>query len=134
MQKEFNYKVQIKESHLDTFGHVNNAAYLTLLEEARWELITKNGYSLQKVHELKKGPVVLEVKMQFLKELKLREFINIQTHSVSFEGKIGKLSQTIYNQNNEKACQADFVFGFFDLATRKLIPATDLWLKAIGLK
>lgn len=30
------YPVVIREHHLDTFGHVNNAAYLDILEEARW--------------------------------------------------------------------------------------------------
>ncbi len=41
------YDVLILESHLDTFGHVNNAAYLTLFEESRWDFITKNGYGLK---------------------------------------------------------------------------------------
>ena len=47
----FVYETLIRESHLDTFGHVNNATYLQLYEEARWELITRNGYGLAKVRE-----------------------------------------------------------------------------------
>lgn len=133
MTKEFEYKVQILETHLDSFGHVNNATYLTLFEEARWQLITNNGYGLKEIHELKKGPVVLEVNLKFIKELKLREEIVIKTHSVGFQGKVGKLTQTIINQKGEQACVADFVFGFFDLKDRKLIAATPEWLKAIGL-
>ena len=34
------YALVIREQHLDTFGHVNNAKYLEILEEARWDLIT----------------------------------------------------------------------------------------------
>ncbi len=30
------YHLLILEKHLDTFGHVNNASYLEILEEARW--------------------------------------------------------------------------------------------------
>jgi acyl-CoA thioester hydrolase len=41
------YPLTIKETYLDTFGHVNNAMYLALLEEARWDLITTNGYGLK---------------------------------------------------------------------------------------
>ena len=54
---EFIYTVMIKENHLDTFGHVNNAAYLTLYEEARWDFITKNGYGLEVIQNEKKGPM-----------------------------------------------------------------------------
>ena len=52
----FKYPVQIGESHLDTFGHVNNAKYLEIFEDARWELISKNGYGLEEVHRRKIGP------------------------------------------------------------------------------
>ncbi len=50
------YEVLILESYLDSFGHVNNAAYLTLFEEARWDFITKNGYGLNKVLETPARP------------------------------------------------------------------------------
>ena len=43
--KVFNFHTQIKENHLDGFGHVNNAIYLQFFEEARWEMITQGGYS-----------------------------------------------------------------------------------------
>ena len=36
----YEYEKTILEQHLDTFGHVNNAAYLVLYEEARWDFIT----------------------------------------------------------------------------------------------
>jgi len=48
---EFEYEVQIKEMHLDSFGHVNNAAYVMLYEEARWDFITRNGFGLDYVLE-----------------------------------------------------------------------------------
>ncbi len=57
--KKFYYEVIIKEQHLDTFGHVNNAVYMQLFEEARWEFITENGYGLKEIQLLKKGPVIL---------------------------------------------------------------------------
>lgn len=59
----------ILEGHLDTFGHVNNASYLEILEEARWDLITRNGYGLDAVRRLGIGPVVLEAHLRFVREL-----------------------------------------------------------------
>lgn len=127
------YEVTIKEFHLDTFGHVNNAVYLQLFEEARWDIITTNGYGLKKVMESRKGPVLLEVKLEFLKELKLREKILIETTSEAYVGKVGKMQQLMINENQKVTCKALFHFGFFDLETRKLIEPTPEWLKAIGV-
>lgn len=126
------YKLQIKEFHLDTFGHVNNATYLSLFEEARWDLISENGYGLKEVQVKKEGPVILDVHCKFLKELKCREWVSIQTEMLEYPSKIGKLKQSIMNEKNEKACEAIFTFGLFDLKLRKLIPPTDEWKKAIG--
>ena len=67
MNTIFSYPIYIKESYLDTFGHVNNATYLTLLEEARWDLLNKNSYGLKKIQETGLGPTILEIKLSFLK-------------------------------------------------------------------
>jgi acyl-CoA thioesterase FadM len=32
------YKVKITLDHLDFMGHLNNALYLKLLEDARWDI------------------------------------------------------------------------------------------------
>ena len=45
----FSYKVKIRESHLDTLGHVNNAVYLVLFEEARWAyFLTEHNFQWEK--------------------------------------------------------------------------------------
>lgn len=133
MAKAPDYVFQVKESHLDTFGHVNNAAYLELFEEARWELITGGGYGLKEVLEKRQGPVVLEVNLKFKKELKLRETIRVSTEVAPFSGKISHISQKMIKEDGEIAAEALFTFGFFDLNARKLIPPTEAWLKATGL-
>lgn len=132
MSSVFQYTVTIKEHHLDTFGHVNNAVYLELYEEARWERITQNGYGLKEVHQLKKGPIILDVSVKFLKELKLREDIQITVRTESYTGKIGTLVQQMINSKGEVASEARFTIGFFDLQARKLILPTPEWLHAIG--
>ena len=126
------YKVLIRESHLDTFGHVNNATYLDLYEEARWDLITGNGYGLKEVQQLNQGPVILEANVKFLKELKLREEITITTELVFYKGKVGQLKQLMIRPNGDVASEALFTFGLFDLVQRKLIDPTPAWKKGVG--
>jgi YbgC/YbaW family acyl-CoA thioester hydrolase len=128
------YSVQIRESHLDTFGHVNNATYLTLYEEARWDLITRNGYGLRDVQTKGKGPVILEVNLKFLKELKLREQIQITVEMIDYQKKIAHMKQQMIKADGTIASEAIFTFGFFDLVARKLIEPTPEWMKAIGMK
>lgn len=127
----FRYEVTIKEHHLDSYGHVNNANYMSLYEEARWEAITAGGYGYKRVQESGFGPVVLGAEIKFLKELKLRETIVITVEMLSSEGKVFKIKQQMIKENQEIASEAVFTAGFFDLKNRKLVLPTEEWLKAI---
>ena len=127
----------IKEHHLDTFGHINNATYLQLFEQARWDLIVERGFDFNKMRKEALGPVILEVNVKFLQEITLREQICIGTEVLDYKGKIGRLKQTVFKANgaqidNKKpCCEAIFTFGLFDIKERKLVNPTDDWLKAI---
>lgn len=127
------FELVIQEFHLDTFGHINNATYLQLFEQARWDLITGNGYGMTAIHKTKKGPVILEVNLKFQKEIRLREKVKITTELIDYSGKVGHLRQRILNSKEEIAAEALFTFGLFDLENRKLIDPTPEWKKAVGL-
>jgi YbgC/YbaW family acyl-CoA thioester hydrolase len=129
----FEYEVLIRESHLDTFGHVNNAVYVQLYEEARWDFITKNGFGLDVIQQSNKGPVILDLKVSFRREVKLRETIKIISQTLELvNSKIMVLEQKMINAHGKVASEATFTIGFFDLKERKLIEAGPDWLKAVG--
>ncbi len=130
--KIFRYPVLIKEHHLDTFSHVNNATYLSLLEEARWEFLNEYGLDLKTIQETSVGPIVLECHIQFLRELRLRQSIVIESQMVSFEKKIGVMRQRIINEQGELCSQAEMTFGIFDLRERRLILPPPEWLSLVG--
>lgn len=127
------YKVLIREQYLDSYGHVNNANYLTLFEEARWEIITQRGYGYKKVHETKKGPVILELNLKFLKEIKLRETITITMEMISYDSKICHLYQRMIKENGDIASELKVTTALFDLVERKIIAPTPEWKEAVGL-
>ncbi len=129
----FEYDLTILEHHLDTFGHVNNATYLQILEEARWDIITGRGYGLQKIMRSGLGPVILDVYLKFLKELRLRQRIKIKSQSEPYSGKTGIIRQWIENESGQRCCEAEFTFGLFDTHARKLVNPTPEWLYAVGL-
>ena len=130
--KKFSYPLMIRESHLDTFGHVNNAVYLQILEEARWDFITAGGYGLDTVVRTGVGPTILEFNLKFMKELKLRQKVTIISQGVSYEKKIGKLKQEIFNEKNELCFEALMTYGLFDTRERKLVLPSPEWLCAVG--
>lgn len=130
--KIFKFSLLIKEHHLDTFSHVNNATYLELLEEARWEFLNAQGIHLKTILDTGIGPIVLECHIQFLKELRLRQLITIESQMLSFDKKIGVMQQNILDEQGAFCSQAKITFGLFDMNIRKLILPPPQWLLAIG--
>jgi len=146
------YPLTILERHLDTFGHVNNATYLEIFEEARWALLTERGYGFAKIHDLRTGPTILECTLAFRRELRCRERVIVRTRLDSYVKKIFRLRQELYveldpsaiqereppsaaqGREGEICCEATFIGGLFDLGQRKLIPPTPEWLASLGME
>jgi YbgC/YbaW family acyl-CoA thioester hydrolase len=128
------YPLQIREGHLDFYGHVNNATYLALFEEARWDWVHHNGYGADRIRETGLGPVILEVHLTFERELGLRQKVVIETQLVTYEGKILTLAHRIIDSSEKIYARATLKVGLFDLKTRKLVPPTPEWTQAIGWK
>lgn len=131
--KILTYPFVVKETYLDVFGHMNNAAYLTVYEEARWDLITKHGWGLKKILETGLGPTILELDLRFLKELRLRDEVVIETHLVSYERKVGKMAQKMVREG-EICSTLTLTFGLFSLTERRLVTPPKEWLAVLGIE
>jgi len=129
----YSYELAIHERHLDTFRHVNNATYLELLEEARWDVITRNGYGLEVIEERQLGPTILRVDLRFRREIKNRQRITIRSWTESYSGKICTFEQQMLDEQQNLCCEATFTLGLFDLRARRLVLPTAEWLRAVGL-
>ena len=135
MAKQFTYHKKILEHHLDTFGHVNNAVYLELYEEARWDIIHNNGFGIERIQKEKKGPVILNAHITFKRELENREEIVIKSQIMDLKkGRIMIMHQEIFKVNGELASTLDIEFGLMDLKERKLIHPEADWLHAVGIE
>lgn len=127
------YRLMIKEHHVDSLGHMNNATFMEIFEDARWDVISHRGYGFDKVQELQQGPIIMEVNLKFLKEIKLRETVEVTTELLEYPGKVGKLRQRMLKTDGSIAAEAVFTFGLFDMKTRRLIDATPEWKRGLGL-
>lgn len=131
----YEYELTILEHHLDTFGHVNNAVYLEMYEEARWDFITKNNLGLKEILATKVGPVLLDLQLTFKAELKLREKIKIvsQARPEMRNKYVMQLDQKMIKEDGKVASLITLSVGMMDLEGRKLISPTEEWRKALGL-
>jgi thioesterase III len=128
------YEFTVQETHLDSFGHMNNAVYLEIFENARWAFIHERGFGYKHIHEVQIGPTILEIQMKFKRELKLRHKIRVESQMLSYEGKVGELAQDMRDENGELLTEMRMKMGLFDMKTRRLIAPTPEWLHAIGLE
>lgn len=131
--KVHTYSITILESHLDTLGHVNNAMYLTLLEEARWDISTSLGFGLEEIQKSQIGPIILDIHIQFKKEIRLRQNVIIETKFEEISKRIATIHHVIRDEQGTVYCLAKLKFGFFDMQSRKLILPPEKWLKAMGI-
>ena len=76
---------------------------------------------------------ILETHIKYKKEILLNEIVTIETICLKYSQALGEMRQTIYKEDGRKACQAEFVFGFFDLRKRKLLRPSGFW-KDIHIK
>lgn len=132
----YEYELTILEQHLDTFGHVNNAVYLELYEEARWDIITKNGLGLKEIMESKIGPVLLDLNLTFKSELGNREKVKIisQARPEMRNKYVMQLDQKIVKESGKIASTLTISVGMMDLNARKLVSPSKEWLNALGLE
>lgn len=128
------FKTLIREHHLDTYKHVNNATYLTLYETARWEWITEAGLGLEQVQASQIGPVLLELHMVFKRELTLREEITIETRFMQMKNPlVMQLEQRMLKSCGTLASTLNLSVGIMDMQKRKLITPPEEWVRAIKM-
>jgi YbgC/YbaW family acyl-CoA thioester hydrolase len=132
--RKFSYEFTVDPDLLDDYGHVNNAKYLNLYEEARWDILDQSGYGQEMVRKSRKGPVILEVNVRFSRELLPGQKIRIETTSRRKNDRIFYFDQAMINDKGEEASRAVFTSALFDLDKRKMIKPDEAWLKAFGFE
>lgn len=121
---------EINASLTDKYGHMNNASYMKLLEDARWKWLADAGVPMEKVREENMGPVVLEAHLRFRKEVLENDRVRILTRVARFRPPLFEVQHEMRNQNGVLCCSANYKLGFFDLKTRSLAHPSKIWLLA----
>jgi YbgC/YbaW family acyl-CoA thioester hydrolase len=93
--KTYRCTIEVRGYELDSFGHVNHAKYVSYLEHARWQMLYKEGITLERFQEWKRWPVISAIEMQYLKPAFMGDQLEVLTQVVE-HGKLHfSIEQTI---------------------------------------
>lgn len=127
---EFYHSTIIQTHHCDHYGHMNNASYMQLYEEARWAMLKAKNWDQGRIEIEGYGPIVLEAQIWYRRELKVKEEIRIRVETLDSTRKVFEIHQNMTTNEGMVASEARFKLGLMDLRQRRLIQPPRAWVEA----
>lgn len=110
--------IKIRGYHLDMYGHVNNARYLELLEEARWRHYEDLDYETFKQNGW--GFVIVNININYRHPATVGDVIRIETQLKNVGSRSIVVHQEIFlGDTDTKVVDADVTFVILSLKTGK---------------
>jgi acyl-CoA thioester hydrolase len=135
MMPDFKHQtpIEIRFADIDAFGHVNNAKYLTYLEQARvkyFDDIVDWTYDWSK-----EGIILARAVIDFIMPIHFRENIIIKTRCSRLGTKSFDLQYQMFKLNEDKSellmADATTVMVAFDYVNKKTIEIPSEWREAV---
>ena len=95
------YKRRIFGFECDIYGHLNNANYLHLYEEARSVVLEKLGFSIKNLKEIGIHIYLININLKFKKAIEIEDRITIKTTLRKHSRVKAVWIQKIYNSENK---------------------------------
>lgn len=125
--------IQVRWGDMDALGHVNNATYLTYLEQARIQYFAE----LLKLNAslTKPGLIMARVALDYKLPLVASDEVHVFTRVVRFGNKSFDTEQWITRCNGEAleiAAQALVTVVAYDYQANRSVPLPDVWRRHIS--
>jgi thioesterase-3 len=118
----FESTFKIRTFHSDSFGHVHNARYLELLEEARWQFAEHLGL-IEVLNEENLGFIIMQMNLRFRLPVVEGDTIQVLTSLISLGTAIGEVEQLIMKKGAGKlAATSTFHFALIDRTSGVSVP------------
>jgi len=113
---------KIRSFHTDSFGHVNNARYLELLEEARWQFAEHHGL-VDLLNEENLGFIIMEMNLRFRLPVVEGDTIHVFTSLITLGSDLGEVEQLIKKKGAGKlVAKSLFTFVLIDRNSGVSVP------------
>ena len=118
----FETEFKIRTFHSDAFGHVNNARYLEIMEEARWQYAEHHGLVEMLVRQ-NLGFIIMRMDIAFRHPVVEGDTISILTKLITLGSAAGEVRQLIRKEGSEKiAAKGLFHFVLIDRDNGHSVP------------
>ena len=118
----FESTFKIRSFHTDSFGHVNNARYLELLEEARWQFAEHHGL-IDLLNEENLGFIIMQLNLRFRFPVIEGDTIQVFTSLITLGTALGEVEQLIIKKGSGKlAAKSMFTFVLIDRNSGASVP------------
>jgi acyl-CoA thioester hydrolase len=135
MAEPYIQEYRARWADMDFNQHMRNAAYLGVAEETRFRFLESQGWSMEEFMRRQIGPVVLEDRLVYKKELRLLEPFRVDLAMVQMTSDARKfqLRNRFLRSSDGALCATVESFGlWFDIAQRRpVVPPPELarvWL------
>lgn len=117
----------VRWADCDVNGHMRNTAYSEYAIDARLGFLAENGWPFQKFEEMGFGPVLLREEIDYLRELRLGDTVEVDFTQLglSADGARFRLAHDFWRPGGKKAARLVLNGGFLGLETRKLVVPPD---------
>ena len=116
----FQTQIEIRGYHCDAYGHLNNARYLELFEEARWRALQESGL-MKLTHEENILFYIVNINLTFRKPVKNNQLITVNTRLSDIDRRYISFHQTMMDDEQTKCAEAKIKFVLFDEHENKSI-------------
>ena len=124
-------RIKVRGYHEDRFGHVNNARYLELLEEARWAHLEERGLDIAffKAHGV--FPVVVRLSISYRRPATAGDVLDVTAEVASAGRRRITIAQRASLATSGEVCvEAELTVVFVDEETGRPVPLSDEILRA----
>jgi len=123
-------RIKVRGYHEDRFGHVNNARYLELLEEARWADFEARGVDVDFLKKHSLFPVVVHLAITYRRPASAGDTLAISVDVVRAGRRKIVLGQTATFDGSDDVCvEAELTVVFLDEATGRPVPLDDRFFR-----
>jgi len=128
MSTPFSIQLFARWPDMDFNQHMRNAAFLGASEDCRMRFLAERGFTMNEFRARKLGPVVLEDRLVYKKELGLLDGfrVDLALAAIARDGRRMKVRNTFVRDSDGAVCAiVESVVLWFDLVNRKPVAPPD---------
>jgi acyl-CoA thioester hydrolase len=121
-EQPFSIQLFARWPDMDFNQHMRNAAYLGASEDCRMRFLAERGFTMEEFRQRMLGPVVLEDRLVYKKELRLLDGFRVELAlaSITRDGRRMKVRNSFFRDaDGALAATVESVVIWYDLSARK---------------